>query len=278
MNETAMKLAALRQWMASCRSVLVAYSGGVDSSLVLKVAVEELGVRAGGLLAVSASLPASERREALELAEEMGAKVHQIETHETADERYQANGINRCYFCKSHVYEALTTKARELGHEVLLDGMNAEDTLDLRPGRAAAAELGVKSPLHELGFSKRQVREAARSLGLRNWDKPAAACLSSRIPYGTPVTSGRLSQVELAEESMKRLGFRELRVRHHGEVARLELPVHAMESALQMKSEIASALRQAGFVHVALDLEGLRSGSLNEPLRIRAGKTGSAKP
>jgi len=255
----------------------VAYSGGVDSTVVLKAALDALGAEnVVALLAVSASLPQSEKEEAVALARGLGARVEMLGTEETSDPAYQANAPNRCYFCKSHVYATLREFAK--GHDFphVLDGMNAEDTLDVRPGRAAARELEILSPLHELGFSKRDVRETARALGLPNWDKPAAACLASRVPYGVRVTPRLLSQIERAEGALHELGLRELRVRHHGDVARLEVPEADLPRVLQRREEITQALRGVGYIYVTLDLAGLRSGSLNEVLKARA--AGTATP
>lgn len=249
----------------------VAYSGGVDSTLVLKAALDVLGAEnVVALLAVSPSLPQSEKDEALALAQQLGARIEMLATEETSDPAYQANAPNRCYFCKDHVYRALRQFGQEHGFPHVLDGMNAEDTLDVRPGRAAARELKILSPLHELGFSKNDVRETARGLGLPNWDKPAAACLASRVPYGTSVTPQLLSQIERAEAALFDLGFRELRVRHHGDVARLEVPEADLPRALQQREHLTVALRAVGYVYVTLDLGGLRSGSMNEVLKGRA--------
>ena len=258
------KLDHLLAWMAKHERVVVAYSGGVDSSLVLAAATQTLGRSAIAVMAVSPSLPESERLEALQVAARMGTEVQQITTHETEDSRYQANALNRCYFCKSHVYSALKDFAARLPDAVLVDGMNAEDTLDLRPGRAAARELEVHSPLHDLGFSKADVREAARSLGLTNWNKPAAACLASRIPYGTPVTSALLGQVERAEAALKPFGFTTLRVRHHGDLARVEVAPEDFGILLEQRRAVHQALLASGYTYSAMDLMGFRSGSANE--------------
>lgn len=250
--------------------VAVAYSGGVDSSLVLKAALDALGSEnVIALLAVSPSLPQSEKDEAIELAKSLGARLELLPTSETDDPRYQANAPNRCYFCKDHVYKALRHFAAQNDLEHVLDGMNAEDTLDVRPGRAAARELHILSPLHELGFTKQNVREAAKALGLPNWSKPAAACLASRIPYGTAVTPKLLSQVEKAEAALFDLGFRELRVRHHGDVARIEVPEADLSRVLKQRDAITAALKALGYVYITLDLAGLRSGSMNEVLAAR---------
>ncbi len=251
--------------------VAVAYSGGVDSTLVLKASIDALGAdNVVALLAVSPSLPQSEKDEAIALAQHLGARLELLPTEEVSDPAYQANAPNRCYFCKDHVYRALRQFAQQSGILHVLDGMNAEDTLDVRPGRAAARELKILSPLHDLGFSKQDVRHFAKTLGLPNWDKPAAACLASRVPYGTSVTPKLLSQIEQAEAALYDLGFRELRVRHHGDVARLELPEADFLRAMQKREAITAALRATGYIYVTLDLAGLRSGSMNEVLKARA--------
>lgn len=260
------KLNQLREWIRLHRKLLVAYSGGVDSSLVLRVATEELEEETLGMLAVSPSLPDSERQQAVELAQVMGARLKLIPTHETDDERYQANAVNRCFHCKDHVYQTLRRYADDHGFEHVVDGMNVEDTLDVRPGRAAAKLHEIESPLNELGFTKAEVRAAAHHLGLANWNKPAAACLASRVPYGTPVTPDLLGQIERAEASLHLLGFEELRVRHHGDVARIEVPEERLDEVMARRAEVTSALKANGYAYVSLDLQGLRSGSMNEVL------------
>ncbi len=256
----------LQTLIRSLGSAAVAYSGGVDSTLLLKVAYDCLGERAVGLIAVSPSLPPYELAEAEEIARHIGARLERIATRETEDPRYRANSPNRCYFCKTHVYQELIEYARARGFAVLLDGANADDLGDYRPGRQAAQEYKVRSPLQELGFHKEEVRQLAKRLGLPNWDKPAAACLSSRVPYGTAITPRILSQIGRAELALRRLGFRQLRVRHHGEVARLELDPQDFPAALEKREAIVSALREAGYTFAALDLAGFRSGSLNTVL------------
>src|SRR5262245_33437665 len=188
-------------------SILVAFSGGVDSTLLLKIAHDLRGDRAAGLLAVSASLPASERAEAVELAREIGTKLHIVESHETEDPRYRANPENRCYFCKAELFTLLEDEAKRLGFSTLAYGANRDDAGDFRPGMLAARQHGVTAPLLEAGLGKPEIRALARGLGLRNWDKPARACLSSRIPHGVEVTPERLGQIESAEEALYRLGF-----------------------------------------------------------------------
>ncbi len=263
------KLERLREYCARMGRVVVAFSGGVDSSLVLKMAADVLQKNALGVLAVSPSLPESERRDAIALAKGIGAGLEVVETDEVEDPEYQINAPNRCFHCKNHVYATLRRVAD--GHGVLhvLDGMNAEDAFDIRPGRAAAIKHGVRSPLNELDFTKQDVRDAAQALGLPNWDKPAAACLSSRVPYGTAVTVDLLKRIELAEKFLHSLGFHELRARHHGDVVRVEVPDSELKSAMEQRGAISGGLRALGWTYVALDLDGLRHGSLNETLRIR---------
>jgi uncharacterized protein len=263
------KLQALRAWMRSKNRLLVAYSGGVDSSLVLRVATEELEHEALGIMAVSPSLPQGERQQAVELAQIMGARLKLLPTHEVEDVQYQTNAPNRCFHCKDHVYGTLRRYADDHRYDHIIDGMNVEDTLDVRPGRAAAKLHDIASPLNELGFTKADVRSAARHLGLPNWNKPAAACLASRVPYGTTVTSELLGQIERAEAALFDLGFRELRVRHHGDVARIEVPDDEFGDVLVQRLSIIVALKKCGYTYVSLDLQGLRQGSMNEVLSGR---------
>lgn len=243
--------------------VAVAYSGGIDSTLVLKAAWDALGTNAIGLIAVSPSLPPYELQEAEDIARHIGAPLVRIATHEAEDPRYLANPANRCYFCKHNVYQELIDYAQEHGFAALLDGTNADDVGDHRPGRQAAREHGVRSPLMEAGFRKADVRRVARELGLPNWDKPAAACLSSRIPYGTLISPQLLDKVGRAELALRQLGFRQLRVRHHGEIARLELETQDFAAALEKREAILQALQEVGYTFVTLDLAGFHSGSMN---------------
>jgi pyridinium-3,5-biscarboxylic acid mononucleotide sulfurtransferase len=263
------KLERLREYLARMQQVVVAFSGGVDSSLVLKMAADVLQKNALGMLAVSPSLPETERADAIALAQNMGATLEVVETDEVGDPEYQINAPNRCFHCKNHVYATLRRIADSHGMTHALDGMNAEDAFDIRPGRAAAIKHGVRSPLNELDFTKQDVRDAAKALGLPNWDKPAAACLSSRVPYGTSVTVDLLKRIELAEKFLHSLGFHELRARHHGDVVRIEVPDPEFGSAMEQREAISGGLRALGWAYVALDLEGLRHGSLNETLRSR---------
>ena len=261
MNEKLERLTAL---LAGLGRAAVAYSGGIDSTLVLKVAHDVLGDNAVGFTAVSASMPHYEQDGAAQVAREIGARVFWVNTHEDEDERYLANPTNRCYFCKTNVYDELLEVAAQQGFPVLLDGANADDVGDWRPGRQAAREHGVRSPLEEVGMTKDEIRAIARELGLSNWDMPSAPCLSSRVPYGTRITPDTLDQIGRGEWALRERGFREVRVRHHGDVARLEMPVADFERLLSMREEIVAALKEAGYTFVALDLSGLKSGSLNQ--------------
>ncbi len=250
-------------------SVVVAYSGGVDSAYLLSVAHDRLGVRALGVTAVSESLPEAELRDAVALAERIGAAHLTLRTHELEDPNYVANAPNRCYFCKRELFTRLTKLARERGFAWVADGFNLDDVGDFRPGQRAGRELGVRSPLREAELTKAELRTLARERGLPVWDKPALACLSSRLPYGTPVTAGALRQIERAESALRRLGFRACRVRHHDSVARLEVDPADFGRVVELRETIVAELRAAGYAYVALDLLGYRSGAMNEVLPMR---------
>jgi uncharacterized protein len=245
--------------------MVVAFSGGADSALLSWAATSVLG--AGQVLcvtAVSASMAPDELAACRELARQWGLRFREVPSAEMDDPRYRRNGADRCYYCKSSLLEALAPVAEAESATVVL-GVNVDDLSDHRPGQLAAAERGARFPLVEAGLSKRDVRELSRRLGLRTWDKPAAACLASRLPHGTPVTVERLSAVGRAEAALRRLGFGQLRVRHHGEVARVELDPPELAEAFGRREEVVAAVRSAGFRYVALDLEGYRPGSLNPP-------------
>lgn len=263
---SAEKIDRLHAAIDSLRGAVVAFSGGVDSTLVLKLCRDRLGEQAVAVIGVSPSLPPGELNEARELATAIGVRLVELATGELADENYAANPANRCFFCKSELYRLLVPWAREHGLPSVADGLNQDDRGDFRPGAAAADAAGVRHPLLEAGFTKADVRALARALGLPNWDKPALACLSSRVPYGTPITIERLDRIGRAELAVRRLGFPVVRVRFHDETARIEVPPADLGRIIELRDAVVRAVKEAGFVYVALDLQGFRSGSMNEVL------------
>lgn len=270
-------LAKLEDAIRGHRRAVTAFSAGVDSTLVAVVTRRVLGkANAPAVIGDSPSLPRSEFAQARELAASLDLQLVVIKPDEQHDPGYQANAGDRCYYCKTHLYEHLQAYASAHGYRVIFNGTNTDDLGDHRPGLRAADEAQVRSPLIEAGLDKQQVRALAKQLGLPNWGKPAAACLASRIPYGTEVTPRRLAQVEQAEEGLKALGFVGLRVRHHGQIARIELPENQLQQMLDpsVRRGAAQAVKAAGFLYVALDLEGFRSGSGNIALTVGGAETG----
>jgi uncharacterized protein len=276
--ESNRSLARLREIVRGYGSAITAFSAGVDSTLVAVVAQHELGPAALAATAVSASLAPAELEDALDLARSLGLNHRLVPTREVEDERYATNPVDRCYFCKSHLYTELDALAAEIGARYILNGLNVDDLGDWRPGARAAAERGdrVRSPLHEAGLGKNEIRAAARELGLPNWDKPALACLSSRVPYGQRVTPEKLARIGQAEQALRRLGFRQLRVRHFADRARVEIAPDELGrvEAEGLADHIRAELLALGFPAVEIDPRGYRSGRLNEgvvPLPVISG-------
>lgn len=270
-NLLTLKHQRLTETLHSLHSVAVAYSGGVDSALVLKTAIDALGSE--NVVAVtgrSDSLGSDEFDAAVGLARNLSAEHVVLDTNEFDNPNYLANPANRCYFCKTTLYAAMASFVGERGLAAIVNGVNADDLGDYRPGLQAATEHAVRSPLADAGLTKAEVRELARQLGLPIYDKPASPCLSSRVPYGEPITPEKLRMIEAAEAFLRGLGIRQCRVRHHGNMARIEVPPAAIPqlAAQEIAAQVDAHLRSLGYQYVALDLRGFRSGSLNEPLLI----------
>lgn len=267
----ATKAAQLRAWLGGLDDAVICFSGGVDSSYLLAEAASVLGTDAVALTAVSPSLAEDEGAAARSFAARLGVRHVLVETYEVDDPRYAANPVNRCYFCKTEVYGKAVAEARRLGMSSVLDGFNVDDRSDYRPGRQAAREQGVRSPLDELGFTKSDIRDAARQLGLPVWNKPALACLSSRFPYGTSVTPERLTQVAACERVLKNLGFKVCRVRYYGPTAKIEVAPHDIPrlERSSILGEVERRFREAGFEQVDVDPRGYRAGGMNEKIEVR---------
>ena len=261
------KIVASREILKSCGSVVVAFSGGVDSTFLLALAVETLGSeKVLAVMGISGSLAQREQDAGQRIAHQIGAEFCEIETNELTDPRYAANPPERCYYCKAELFGRLKQLADERGYSTIVSGANADDRGDFRPGLQAGEELGVRRPLMEAELTKSDIRTASRAMGLETWDKPAMACLSSRIPYGQEVTPTKLARIEKAEYILKDLGFTQCRVRDHDEMARIEVVQADIPRLLELRESIVAPFKELGYVYVTVDMQGFRSGSMNEAI------------
>ncbi len=265
------KLIRLKEVLSEMGSVLIAYSGGVDSTFLLKVSHDVLGDRVLAVTAISETYPEGEIQRAVRIATGLSIRHRIIETEELSNESFSSNPPERCYYCKGELFTRLIDIARQEGIAFVIDGSNHDDTGDFRPGMQAAKDLGIRSPLKEVGLTKEEIRVLSAEMGLETWDAPSSACLSSRFPYGMSITKEALKKVGAAESAMRRLGFIQFRVRHYGDIARIEvekseIPKFADED---LRKEVVSAIKSAGYTYICLDLEGYRTGSMNEVLKTK---------
>jgi uncharacterized protein len=261
-------LKSLQEVISNLGPTLVAYSGGVDSTLLAKIARDTLGENVKAVIVSSPTLPDRELQEARDIAALIGIELIEMESDEVNLPEYSANSDQRCYVCKNHRYQMLRKYAAGNGFQSILDGSNADDLGDFRPGQRAVREHGIRSPLQEAGLTKAVIRKLAKEVKLPNWNKPSSACLASRIPYGTPITLDALAKIELAEDFLFQLGFPQLRVRHHDDVARIEIPPAEFQKLLEHRMLINQKLKEIGYAYITLDILGFRSGSMNEGMTI----------
>lgn len=266
------KLLTLREILSNMDKTLAAYSGGVDSTLLVKIASDIMGDRLTAVIVTSPTLPERELLDARATARHIGVELIEMPSREVELPEYKSNQERRCYYCKDHRYQMLRLYGAEHGYQGIIDGSNENDLNDFRPGQQAALEQGVRSPLQEVGFTKSEIRTLAKQMNLPNWDKPSSACLASRIPYGIEITTPLLKQVEKAEDFLFQLGFREMRVRHHEKIARIEVLPDQFIKLLHHREEISNTLKEIGYSYITLDINGFRSGSMNEGLKTHGSK------